>query len=139
MNAEKVKKFEDFLNDKLKPDLKYVLEKRDKIYEEVAEFAALKNSIDAIKKSNSKAPLKLQVDLGSNFYAQGRVEDPKRIFVDVGLGFVLELTLDEAVGVIDKRVAVFEEEAKRLTDQACKIKANIKLTLEGLRELQGLK
>ena len=46
---EKVLRYEAFLNDQLKPDLKAILEKRDKVYEEIAEFLALKNSIGAIR------------------------------------------------------------------------------------------
>ena len=46
---EKVLKFETFVNDQLKPDLRFVLEARDKVYSEIAEFLALKNSILAIQ------------------------------------------------------------------------------------------
>lgn len=38
----KVKKYETFLNDQLRPDLKSVLEDRDKIYEDISEYSALK-------------------------------------------------------------------------------------------------
>ena len=46
---KKVLKFEIFLNETLRPDLKATLEERDKIYEEIAEYLSLKNSIEAIK------------------------------------------------------------------------------------------
>ena len=46
---EKVLKFETFVEEQLKPDLRFVLEARDKIYAEIAEFLALKNSILAIQ------------------------------------------------------------------------------------------
>jgi hypothetical protein len=51
LNREKVLKYENFLNDQLRPDLRIVLEQRDKIYEESSEYLALKNSIAAIKSS----------------------------------------------------------------------------------------
>ena len=34
---------------------------------------------------------------GCNFYCQAEVENPDRIMVSVGLGFFLEMTLDEAL------------------------------------------
>ena len=50
---EKVLKFETFVEEQLKPDLRFVLEARDKIYAEIAEFLALKNSISAIQVKSS--------------------------------------------------------------------------------------
>jgi prefoldin alpha subunit len=110
------------------------------IYGELAEFLALKNSISAIEAAKLKPgePLKTKVDLGCNFYVQARVPDPNKIFLEVGLGFFVELSLAEALKVIGKRTEVLEKEAERLSSDSCKIKANIKLTLEGLRELQSL-
>jgi len=136
----KVLRYEAFLNDQLKPDLKAILEKRDKLYEEIAEFLALKNSIGAIRAAELRPgqPLKTKVDLGCNFYVQARVPDPSRLFLEVGLGFFVELTLDEALKVIERKTRALEGRATALTQDACKVKANIKLTLEGLRELQRL-
>ena len=86
--AKKILKYEIFLSDKLRPDLKCALEERDKLYAETAEFLALKNSIDAIKANNlvKGEPLKTKVDLGCNFYCQAVVPNPGRIIVAVGLG-----------------------------------------------------
>ena len=85
---DKVIKYETFLSERLRPDLKDALEERDKLYAETAEFLALKNSIEAIKASNLQPgePLKTKVDLGSNFYCQAVVPNPGRILVEVGLG-----------------------------------------------------
>ena len=78
---EKVVKFETFLNEQLKPDLRTALEVRDKVYNETAEYLALKNSIEKIKESglHPGQPLKTQVDLGCNFYCQAVVPNPGRI------------------------------------------------------------
>ena len=85
---EKITKYEAFLSDQLRPDLKALLEERDKIYSETAEFLALKNSIEAIKSSSLSPgePLKTKVDLGCNFYCQAVVPSPGCILVSVGLG-----------------------------------------------------
>ena len=45
----KVTKYEAFLNEKLRPDLKACLEDRDNIYAEIAEYASLKKSIEGPK------------------------------------------------------------------------------------------
>ena len=137
---EKILQYETFINETLKKDLHSVLEHRDRVYEDIAEFLALKNTAQTIEEAKLKSgqPLKTQVDLGCNFYAQARVPDPSRMLVEVGLGFYLELTLNETAKFVDMKVNLLEEKAKSLTEEACKIRATIKLILEGLRELQNL-
>ena len=49
----KVTKYEAFLNEKLRPDLKACLEDRDNIYAEIAEYASLKKSIEALKSAHT--------------------------------------------------------------------------------------
>lgn len=133
-------KFETFLNETLRPDLKATLEERDKLYEEIAEYLSLKNSIEAIKFAElpEGQPLKTKVDLGCNFYAKAKVKNPQKVFVDVGLGLFVELTHVEALNFIEKRTKSLDEKVEKLTQESSKIKANIKLVLHGLRELQGL-
>ena len=137
--VEKVTKYEKFLNDQLKPDLKAVLEQRDKIYEEIAEYLSLKNSIEAIKASElpKGKSLKTKVDLGCNFYAKANVPNPEKIFIEIGLGFFLEMTHDEALNFIGEKTKLLEKKAEFLTKESSKVKANIKIVLHGLRELQG--
>ena len=138
-NRDKVLKFETFLNEKLRPDLKACLEQRDKIYEESAEYLSLKNSIEAIKLADldQGQPLETKVDLGCNFYAKAKVKNPQKVFVDIGLGFYLELSHDEALTFIEKKTKLLDKKASNLTEESSKIKANIKVVLHGLRELQG--
>ena len=136
----KVARYETFLNETLRSDLKKTLELRDKLYEEQAEYLALRNSINAIKLSDLAPgePMKTKVDLGCNFYCAARIPEPGKICVSVGLGFFVELTLDEALKFLDKKDAELSKEADKLTDDCAKLKANIKLVLGGLRELQNI-
>lgn len=136
----KVTKYETFLNETLRTDLRKTLLLRDKIYQEQAEYLALRNSINAMKISDlvPGEPMKTKVDLGCNFYCQARISDPGKICVSIGLGFFVELTLDEALKFVDKKDEELNKEAERLTNDCAKLKANIKLVLGGLRELQNI-
>ena len=62
--------------------------------------------------------------------------DTSRIYVNVGLGFHLELTLTEAKKFTDKQVKELNDQLKESDERSTKIKANIKLVLESLRRLQ---
>jgi prefoldin subunit 5 len=55
--------------------------------------------------------------LGCNFYCDGQVEDPSKIFVAIGMGFYLEFTLTEAEDYINKKVKELEDKGQNLTDQ----------------------
>jgi len=134
---EKVLKYEHFLNDTLKEDLRKIQEQQDKIYAEIAEYLQLKITIERMQTFKlTEKPLKTKVDLGCNFYVNAKVQDTRTIFVKIGFGFFLELTLAEAVDFIKKRAELLEKIASALSKDSAKVKANIKIVLEGLRELQ---
>ncbi|KAJ8371312.1 hypothetical protein SKAU_G00113400 [Synaphobranchus kaupii] len=135
---EKVLQYETFIDEVLKQDLQRVLEQRDGVYEKIAQYLQLKNTIESLQESGCK-DLKTEVDLGCNFYVQAHVQDSSKLFVAVGYGFYVELTLPEALKFIEKKASQLTVYTEVLTKDAAKIKANIRMVLEGLRELQGLK
>eukprot|EP00088_Acartia_fossae_P037578 TRINITY_DN3878_c0_g1_i10.p1 TRINITY_DN3878_c0_g1~~TRINITY_DN3878_c0_g1_i10.p1 ORF type:complete len:180 (-),score=27.56 TRINITY_DN3878_c0_g1_i10:72-560(-) len=137
---KKITRYETHLNEVLRKDLEKCLELRDKIYTEQAEFLALRNSITTIKEAGLKEneTLHTKVDLGCNFYCQAEVESPQRIMVAVGMGFFLEMTLDEALQYVSRKEKELTEKAEELTTQSINIKANIKLVICGLKELQSI-
>eukprot|EP00037_Helgoeca_nana_P002809 m.36284 g.36284 ORF g.36284 m.36284 type:complete len:168 (+) comp12849_c0_seq2:83-586(+) len=139
--TEKVQQYERFLNEKLRTDLRTVLEQRDALFTDISEYNKLASVIKTIKEAYPKledGKLQTQVDLGCNFFCQAEVADPTMICVGIGYGFFVELTLDEATAFIEKRVPLLETRATDKTATAAAIKARIKVVLEGLRELQSL-
>ena len=138
--SSKIVEYERFLNEHLRTDLRSVLERKDAIYSDIAEYTQLKATIQhLVNKQGSpqkNEPLKTMVDLGCNFYAKARVQDYSRIVVSVGLGFYLEMKLDEAMAFINKKVASLTKDAEQLSEQASEINARIKMVLGALHELQ---
>ncbi|XP_043936217.1 protein UXT [Protopterus annectens] len=134
---QKVLEYENFINEVLKKDLQKVLEQRDEVYEKISQYLQLKNIIERLQESESEE-LKMQVDLGCNFYVEAKVPETSKIFVAVGYGFFVELTLPEAIRFIEKKTKQLTEHSEKLTKDSSKIKANVRMVLEGLRELQGL-
>lgn len=138
---EKVLKYEHFVNETLKGDLKNLNDLRDKVYEEISEYLQLQTTLQKLeenKVNNKSEPLKTQVDLGCNFFAQAVVDDPSKIFVCVGYGFYVEFTYKEALQFIEKRVELLNKQAEKFSKDMAHVRAQIRLVMEGLRELQGL-
>lgn len=135
--ADKVGLYEAFVDEKLKKDLEKVHRARDEAYSKMAEYLQLKNSIEQIQ-ATTKGGLRTKVDLGCNFYCQAKIEDSSKICVAVGYGFFVEFTLDEAKAFIEKKCDQLSKYVEKLGRDSAKIKAHIKLVLEGLRELQGI-
>ena len=133
----KVTEYEKFLNERLKTDLQAVLDSRDSVFSDIAEYMQLRRVIETLQGHKAEGtPLKTMVDLGCNFYAQARVPDPSRVCVAVGFGIFVEFSHEEGLLFIDKKVAQLNLKAEQLTVQACQIKAKIRVVVEALRELQ---
>ncbi|XP_049630058.1 protein UXT-like [Suncus etruscus] len=135
--GDKVLLYETFISDVLQRDLQKVLDHRDKIYEQLAKYLQLRNVIERIQETNH-SELNMQVDLGCNFFVDTVVSDASRIYMALGYGFFLELTLTEALKFIDRKSSLLTELSNSLTKDSMKIQAHIHMLLEGLRELQGL-
>ena len=135
--SDKVLKYEEFVNEVLKNDLKHVLEERDKIYDEIAEYMKLQTSIERLKTVETR-PIKEMIDVGCNFYMQAEVKNTEFIYVDVGMGLHVQLTFEEALKFLKKKIDQLTVKSERLTDKSVDIKARIKLIIGALAELQGV-
>lgn len=134
---EKVRRYEAFLNERLRKDLEKVLKAREELFSDISDYLQLKTIVEQLKIAElPKGELRTQVDLGCNFYVQAKVNDVKHVFVHVGFGFFVEFTLDEALPFIDKKVAQLRKRAEALGKESAEIKSHIRLVIEGLRELQ---
>nr|CAG4645987.1 EOG090X0MWD [Lynceus sp. MCZ IZ 141354] len=136
---QKVEKFETYLNDVLRESLKSHLSEQNKICDEIAEYLKLKNLAEVLQRPDvCTTPLKTKVDLGCNFYVQAEAPDASKLLVSVGFGFFVELTLEEVVTFVDKKVALLKNASAHVNTEIAEIKARIDVMLQGLRELQNI-
>ncbi|WRX16168.1 Prefoldin alpha-like - like 2 [Theobroma cacao] len=109
LRHEKIQKFEEFVDRRLKPDLVRAIAERDKVFEQQKIFSDLRKNIENLEK-NSVTSLRTLVNLGSEVYMQAEVPDTQRIFVDIGLGFHVEFTWSEALKFISLREEKLERD-----------------------------
>jgi prefoldin alpha subunit len=134
IKQEKVQRFEEFVDRRLKPDLVHAIAERDKVFEQQKVFSDLKKNIENLEK-NSVTSLRTLVNLGSEVYMQADVPDTRRIFVDIGLGFHVEFTWSEALNYIAAREEKLARQIEDYTRLIASIKSQIKMVCEGIREL----
>jgi prefoldin subunit 5 len=82
--------------------------------------------------------LKSRVELGSGVYCRAEVPDTSRLFISIGLGFNLEVTLQEAGRVIDLKQEALRVQLGRCIDKAARIKAHLKFVVQAIHELMQL-
>jgi len=139
--AEKVLQYEHFLNNVLRTDLKITLDRRDELYNEITQYMELQTVMEKLAEANGGnegAKLKTRVDIGSNFYVQAEIPNTKMITVDIGCGIWLPMTPKDALKFCEKKLFFLNARVDELTQKELNVKAQIKLVLEGLREIQKI-
>ena len=126
--ATEAAQLEELINETLRRELQSALDARDKLYEKIAACMELRTNCQQLLERGQRE-LKTMVNLGSDFYVQAHVPDTGWIYVDVGLGFHAQMTLDEACAFATKREAALNARAEELTARATRLKARIKLAL----------
>ncbi|XP_071695982.1 uncharacterized protein [Rutidosis leptorrhynchoides] len=137
LKEQKIQRFEEFIDRRLKPDLVKAIAERDKVFEQQKVYSDLRKSLENLEK-NSVTSLRSMVNLGSEVYAQADVPDTRYIYVDVGLGFHVELTWSEALNFIPAREEKLAKQIEEYTRLIAQTKAQIKMVSQGIRELLQL-
>ncbi|GKD36018.1 hypothetical protein Tco_1251527 [Tanacetum coccineum] len=75
LNKEKIQRFEEFIDRRLKPDLVKAISERDKVFEQQNVFSDLRKSLENLEK-NSVTSVRSMINLGSEVYAQADVLYP---------------------------------------------------------------
>jgi len=132
-----VQRYQQFIETKLKVHLKQTLDQRDAVYTKLAQYVELSKNLTLIK-SSSLSKLKTQVNIGSDFYLQAVIPDCSLVTVEIGLGFFVELQLDEAISFISDKQQQLEKQVESYSKKAAVISSQIKMIYEGIAELLRL-
>lgn len=138
---QKVAKFETFINDVLKENLKQIFTTLEAVNEEIMDLERMDTTIETMTRLAADVPagkpLKTRVNVGCDFYMQANV-DVQKFMVCVGLGCYVEFTKDEALTFIRFRAKKLREHADDLRDKGARVRAQITLALHCIQQVQGL-
>ncbi|XP_063222469.1 protein UXT [Bacillus rossius redtenbacheri] len=134
----KVLKYETFVNNVLKEDLRMVHSKLDLLNEELNDLMSLRKDIELLlSQEKQRRPVtKTQMDVGCNFYVQANVARADSLLLNVGLLHFVEVSFPEALKYVDARTKWLREQVDKLRKDSALTKAHIKLVLAGLHQLQ---
>ena len=153
----KLKEYIHFIDTILQPELSRVTLKRDNVERDIEEYKNLKvNVVNFIRQRKNKEKERLQnsddddgeqeqqrpmalVDLlqCQTIFCQARIKNQNQIFVDIGKGIYTELTLEEAISFIDKRIYLLETNVlPKCVEKAKTVAAHLEESL-GLLESLG--
>jgi len=130
---EKTSAYEAFMQ-RLKADLQHVYSLRGSVQTRIDAYQALITNTMALEAEDGQ-DLRTLVNVGAEFYCQAEVPNTARIYVDVGLGFHVELSRTEAVDFAKVYIQSLETQTEKYTEKAARIKAHLKLVGEGIFEL----
>ena len=121
-----------FVDNTLKPELERRVLEREEVEKEIEEYSDLQEQLT--DKSFSTTPA---VDLGHELvYCRATLESPSTVFVCVGMGFHVELTLDEAISFCAKRIGFLTKQ--KLRPRALKAKEVADHVKESIRMMETL-
>lgn len=134
---KKLQEYEQFIEDKLKPDLRDIeaclLQKSD----QAKEWTDLKNVLTVVKEFKEKdRDMQVQIDLGNSVSAFATLRDYESTYVDIGLGYLLEMNCEEADKYAGIRLKLVQKEISHLRQLAVNVKVHIKMVLLAIGELQ---
>ena len=152
----KIAEYGNFISQTLEPQLRNAVMEREKTEAEINDYIQLQNglrrllleqqqqqlgssSLEEIHQSTKQ--LNGLVDIAhSTIYCNVSIPNPNIIYVDVGFGFHIEMTISEAISFIDKRVHFLEKTVlKHCLDVAKRVAKDVEGALELLEELGGEK
>merc|ERR1711920_1143648 len=116
--------YESFIENTLKKELKKALDNYRGDAEVLAQCKELRENIDLLLRDNV-AELETMIELGCGFYAKALVPDTSKIFVNVGLGFQLEMPLAEAHDFLGHKESYIVSRLERQKTRIAQVKADI--------------
>ena len=138
---QKMSEYSSFIHDVLRPELDAAKKRSHKVKTEIQEYTDLKEQLEILRRERPEC-FESIVDLGyKTVYCRAVSKEPRKVFVHVGLGFQIELSITEALAFLNKRVSFLErdvlsEKEKKVTEVKDHI-ASAGLILDQLeRELQ---
>ena len=136
MLPTKISEYSNFISQTLQPQLQFAVDAREETEVEISEYVKLKSKLQQIQ-SDAPKSIDTIVDIShSTIYCKAHISNPKIIYLNIGFGFHVEMTLEEGIQFITKRVEYLETcVLKHRVEVAGRIAKDVENAIELLQEL----
>jgi prefoldin subunit 5 len=138
---ERITEYSTFITNTLQPQLKQAVTAREETEEEICEYFKLRNSLQMIIDSNidDAKPINTFVDIShQTLFCNATISNPLTVYVNIGFGFHVEFTINEAISFIDKRILYLKNDVlKHRSEVATTIAEDVEKALAVLEEFKA--
>ncbi|SBT34921.1 prefoldin, putative [Plasmodium ovale wallikeri] len=138
-----VLKSESFIDDVLHQQLRERQKKRDEIVQDIFDMLAEKiekcilrmlwekeilvENLKLFLNMKDQKEIETLTSLGCDSYAYADILDKNKIFIQIGYEFYLEMTLEDAIVFLKKKINLYEDKLSYWNKQIARIKAHIQI------------
>lgn len=144
-------KFTHVVERRMKPTLDAAITRRDNALYRLAELQQCQNALDVVQLS-MKHPspnmvathpgeepvfMEARVNIGEEFYMQAHVFKPQPLVVDVGFGFFVEMSIQEATMFYQRKTDYLQQIVAAQSKQINEVRANLEQVMSNLSNLKS--
>lgn len=135
---KKIKDYEQFIETKLKEDLKDIeVILNDKV-SKYKHWEDVKKIVKTVKEFKEKdTDMSVRLDVGGGILLTGEITDFENTYICIGLNYMLEMDCEEANKYSDIRLKLLKKEIEHFRKLAVDVKVHIKMMLLAINELQA--
>ena len=141
----RVNEYSSLITNTLQPQLEQAVTAREETEAEICEYAKLRNKLQKMVDNTSSEeasakPINTIVDIShQRLFCNAQISNPRTVYVNVGFGFHVEFTTEEAIVFIGKRILYLQNQVlKHRSAVAMSIAEDVEKALELLQELEGV-
>ncbi|CRG96133.1 prefoldin, putative [Plasmodium gallinaceum] len=128
-------KSEHFIDNVLHQQLRERQKKRDEILQDIFDMEILIENLNLFINTKDEKEIETLTSLGCDSYAYADILNKNKIFIQIGYEFYLEMTLEDAIVFLKKKINFYEDKLTYWNKQISKIKAHIQILMRAISNL----
>ncbi|CRG99951.1 prefoldin, putative [Plasmodium relictum] len=128
-------KSERFIDDVLHQQLKERQKKRDELLQDIFDMEILIENLNTFINTKNQKEIETLTLLGCDSYVYADILNKNKIFIHIGYEFYLEMTLEDAIVFLKKKINLYEDKLAYWNKQISKIKAHIQILMRAISNL----
>ncbi|CAA9988101.1 prefoldin, putative [Plasmodium knowlesi strain H] len=138
-NGEDFKKLilksESFIDDVLHEQLRERQKRRDEILQDIFDMEILVQNLKLFINMKDQKEIETLTSLGCDSYVYADILDKNKIFIQIGYEFYLEMSLEDAIVFLKKKINLYEDKVTYWNKQISRVKAHIQILMRAISNL----